>query len=155
MVCIWAVDLLFFPLRVVCHNRRKTLLGNTQKGEERLCFFFSQCCAVLPLFGGRLQPVPPIRALDLFLHFLIRPFVRVCVCVCARHLPQLRLHLPSDSVCLTATGSHLWPPRVPPPPFPPSCLQSPTLLVSRIAPLNPSNPVLKLYLFISFNFISK
>lgn len=122
MVCIWAVDLLFFPLRVVCHNRRKTLLGNTQKGEERLCFFFSQCCAVLPLFGGRLQPVPPIRALDLFLHFLIRPFVRVCVCVCARHLPQLRLHLPSDSVCLTATGSHLWPPRVPPPPSLPALL---------------------------------
>lgn len=49
-----------------------------------------------------LQPTSTIRALDFTF------CVCMCACVCAQW-PQLRLLLPSNSMCLTATGSHLWP----------------------------------------------
>lgn len=136
---IQQVRFVFMPLMFVFFMSwsLEKLLGNTENERRDLV---SQRCVVLT---GETAALSTIGALD-FLHFLkLFVWAYVCVCVCVRaRWPQLRLHLASNSVCLTATGSHLWPLGCPPP-SPPCSL--PTMLVSKRLPFTPpplwSNPV--------------
>lgn len=104
-----------------CSYRDKTLYIETGPVAEQprwfrlillFCIFdtlvssFLVCCSC---------PVPPDAALST-LRALVFVWVWICVCACAcvcecacAQWPQLRLRLASNWVCLTATGSHLWP----------------------------------------------
>lgn len=119
-VCIHAVDLFLFRVMIIGEAIRQY-----REQEERLGFT-TLCCPD----GGDCGPFhhPCLGFFTFSRTFCMG--IHLCVCVCTRW-PQLRLHLASNSVCLTATGSHLWPLGCP-------LLQSPHHAGLQKASLHPS-----------------